>query len=141
MVDFASLSNIFCIFFRSHKGTGHFFRFSYDESPIQVQKGNAPPNAPEARFPILIRLQVQNAVADFLRASLIPVLRADIAASPTRYVHFALVGVPATRTAPNQFAVLLGDFNLAVPAADLTVIAFRVQFRVDDVVVDELHDG
>ena len=58
---------------------------------------------------------MQDPVADFLCAALIPILRADIAAGAPRNIHFALVGVAELRARPDQLAVLvLFDLNLAV---------------------------
>ena len=89
----------------------------------------------------MIELQVQDAVADLLRAALVPVLRADVAAGAPRDVHLGLVGVAALRAGPDQLAVrVLLDLNLAVEAADLAIVGLRVQFSVHDVLVDELHD-
>ena len=71
---------------------------------------------------------MQHALADFLRAALIPELSSDIAAGTARNVHFALILVAAVGADPHQLAVLiLFDGNLAVKAADLTVIALGVQ--------------
>ncbi len=55
----------------------------------------------------MIELQVQDAVADLLRAALVPVLRADVAAGAPRDVHLGLVGVAALRARPDQLTVLV----------------------------------
>ena len=81
---------------------------------------------------------MQNPVADFLRSSLIPELRTNIAAGAACDIHPALVGVAALRAAPDQFAgVILDNLDFAVETALLAVIALRIQFRIHDVVVDE----
>ena len=84
-------------------------------------------------------LQVQDPVANLLGAALVPELGADVAAGTAGHIHLALVGVAALGALPDQLAVFLGDLDLTVPAADLTVVALGVQLGVDDVVVDELH--
>ena len=84
-------------------------------------------------------LQVQDPVTNFLGAALVPELGADVAAGTAGHIHLALVGVAALGASPDQLAVFLHDLDLAVPAADLAVVALGVQLGVDDVVVDELH--
>ena len=83
---------------------------------------------------------MQHAVLDLLRAALIPELGADVAAGAAGDVHLVLIGVAALGAFPDELAVFLNDLDLAVPAADLAVVALGVQLGVDDVVVDELHD-
>ena len=70
------------------------------------------------------RLQMQHAVLDLLRAALIPELGADIAAGAAGNVQLVLVAVAALGALPHQLAVILHDLDLAVIAADLTVIGF-----------------
>ena len=85
---------------------------------------------------------VQHALLDLLRAALVPVLGADVAAGAARDVHLVLVRVAAVRALPDELAVVvLHHLDLAVEAAHLAVVALRVQLGVHDVVVDELHDG
>ena len=85
---------------------------------------------------------MQDALFDFLGAALVPVLGADVAARAARDVHRVLIGVAALGALPHELAVLvLDDLDLAVPTALLAVVALRVQLRVHDVVVDELHHG
>ena len=82
---------------------------------------------------------MQHAVADLLGAALVPELGADVAAGSSGHVHLVLVGVAALGADPYQLAVVLLDLDLAVIAADLTVVGLGVQLGVHDVVVDELH--
>ena len=82
---------------------------------------------------------MQHAIPDLLRPSLVPELATNVAAGPAGHVHLRLVHVAALRTAPFEFAVLIHDLNLAIPAALLAVVAFGIQLGIDDVVVDELH--
>ena len=87
---------------------------------------------------------MQHAVLDLLRAALIPELGADIATGAAGNVQLVLVAVAALGALPHQLAVILHDLDLAVIAADLTVIRLGVQLRIHDVVIDELqhtYDG
>ena len=84
-------------------------------------------------------LQMQYPVPDFLSPALIPELGADIAAGAAGHVHLVLIRVAALGAFPDQLAVVLHDLDLAVPTADLTIVALGVQLSVNDVVVDELH--
>ena len=83
---------------------------------------------------------MQHAVLDLGGAALVPELGADVAAGAAGNVQLVLVAVVALGALPNQLAVLLHDLDLAVVAADLTVIALGVQLGVHDVLVDKLHD-
>ena len=84
---------------------------------------------------------MQNPILDLLSTSLVPELGADVAAGTAGDVHLGLVGVAALRADPDELAVrVFLDLDLAVEAADLTVIRLRVEFGVHDVVIDELHD-
>ena len=83
---------------------------------------------------------MNKALTYFLRSSLIPKLRADVAARSACNIHLVLVSVSAVRTLPNQLAVLLYDIDLSVPTANLAVVRFCIQFGIDDVVVDETDD-
>ena len=82
---------------------------------------------------------MQHSVLDLLGTALVPELGADVAAGPPGYVHLILVPVVAVGALPHQLAVVLHDLDLAVKAADLTVIALGVQLGIHDVVVNELH--
>ena len=89
---------------------------------------------------------MKHPLADFLRASLIPVLRADISACAPCDIHFALVAVSAFRTAPNKFSVgVFDDFDFTVKTALLAIVAFRIKLGIHYVVVDvsdyEKHCG
>ena len=75
---------------------------------------------------VLVFLQVQNPILDLLGASLVPELGADVAAGSSGHVHLVLVGVAALGADPYQLAVVLLDLDLAVVAADLTVVGFCV---------------
>ena len=84
---------------------------------------------------------MQDAVLDFLRAALIPELGADIPAGSTGNMHLALVAVAAIGAFPNEFAgFVFDDFDFAGIAAILAKVAFGVELRVDDRVVDMFHD-
>ena len=74
----------------------------------------------------------------FLGSSLVPELRAYIAARASCDVHFVLVAVAAIGTLPHKLAVRFLYLYFAVEAANLAVIAFRVKLRIHDVVVYEL---
>ena len=82
---------------------------------------------------------MQNPVLDFLGTALIPILGADVAAGTAGHIHFTLVGIAALGTLPNQLAVIFGNFDLAVEAAALAVVALGVQFGVNDVLIHILH--
>ena len=81
---------------------------------------------------------MQNAIPNFLRPPLVPELTTNVAAGSPRHVHFGLIHVTALRAAPHEFSIFLHDFNLAVPAAALAVVALGVQLGIDDIIVDEL---
>ena len=77
---------------------------------------------------------------DLLGTSLIPVLGTDVAAGTSCNVHLGLIAVVTVGALPNELAVLVvGDLDLTVEAAHLTVVALGVELGVHDVVVDELH--
>ena len=83
---------------------------------------------------------MEDSFLDLLGASLIPVLRTDIATSTSCNVHLGLIAVVTMGALPNKLAVLIvGDFNLTVEATYLTVVALGVELRVHNVIVDELH--
>lgn len=74
---------------------------------------------------------MKNAVANLFRASLIPELGSDVTAGTARYVEIALVGVAAIRALPDMLAILvIDDFDLAVVAALLAVVALDVNLRI-----------
>ena len=75
-----------------------------------------------------------------LSASLIPELRADIAAGTARNVELGLVAVVALRTLPDELAVVIYDLYLAVVAAALAVVALGIQLGVHYVVIDKSDD-
>lgn len=83
---------------------------------------------------------MQNSLFDLLRAALVPVLCADVAAGATGHVHGFLVVVAAVRAFPDQLVVLVfNNLNLAGVAAFLAVVGFGVQLGVEDCVVDVTH--
>ena len=50
--------------------------------------------------------------------------------------------VSAVRALPDQLTgLILDDLDLAIVTTTLTVIALRVQLRIHDIVIDELHHG
>ena len=83
---------------------------------------------------------MQHPFLNFLHSALVPIVCADVAAGAPGHVHLALVSVVAVGALPHQLAVVLYNLDLAVPAADLTVVALGVELGVHDVLVDELHD-
>ena len=73
-------------------------------------------------------------------ASLIPILRTDIAAGTSCNVHLSLIAVVTVGTLPNELAVLIIDnFDLSVISAYLAVVALGIKLGVHNVVIDELH--
>lgn len=82
---------------------------------------------------------MQHALPDFLGSALVPELASDIATCTPGDIHGPLVGVAAVGALPDQLAILFHNFNLAIPTAFLAIIALRIQFGVDDVVVYEPH--
>ena len=70
---------------------------------------------------------MEDTVADFFRATLVPELGADVAAGTPGHIHLVLVRVAAHRAFPHQLAVIFDNLNLAVVAADLAVVALAVQ--------------
>ena len=83
---------------------------------------------------------MENPIFDFLRSALIPILGPNIAAGPSGHIHFALIPVAALGAFPNQLSVIFLDLDFAVEAAYLAVVRLGIQFRVHDVLIDELHD-
>lgn len=84
---------------------------------------------------------MQDAVLDFLCTALIPELGADISTGSTGNMHLALVAVAAIGAFPNEFAgFVFYDFDFAGITAILAKVALGVELRVDDRVVDMLHD-
>jgi len=82
---------------------------------------------------------MQYAFTDFLSASLVPELGADIAAGAACDIHFILIGISAFRTRPDQLSVILANFNFSIPTAYLTVVALSVQLGIHNIVIYELH--
>ena len=83
---------------------------------------------------------MKHPLLDLLSASLVPELRADVAASPSRDIHLILIAVAAVGALPEELAALLNDRDLAVVAAYLAVVALCVELCVHDVVVNKPHD-
>ena len=52
---------------------------------------------------------MQYPLLDLLCTALIPELGSDIAAGPSRHIHFILIRIPAIGTFPDQFAVRIGN--------------------------------
>ena len=70
---------------------------------------------------------MKHALANLLRAALIPELGANVSAGPAGNAHFILITVTAFRAFPDQFAiVILFDQNFPIITADVTVIAFGI---------------
>ena len=75
---------------------------------------------------MIVQLQVQHTVFDFLGSSLIPVLCADVAAGAPCHIHLALVSIATLGAYPDQLAVILLNLNFAVIATFLAEIRFGV---------------
>ena len=87
-------------------------------------------------------LQVKDTVTDFLSSSLVPELCSDVSAGTAGNGHLILIVVSAVRALPDQLTgLILDDLDLAIVTTTLTVIALRVQLRIHDIVIDELHHG
>ncbi len=85
-------------------------------------------------------LQVKDTVTDFLSSSLVPELGSDVSAGTAGNGHLVLIAVSAVRALPDQLAgLILDNLDLSVVATALAVIALRVQLRIHDVIIDELH--
>ena len=82
---------------------------------------------------------MKHSILDFLGSSLVPVLGADVATGAAGNIHLGLVGIAALRAGPDQLAVILTNLDLAVEAAALAVVRLGVQFCIDDVIIDKLH--
>ena len=82
---------------------------------------------------------MQYALLNFLRSALIPVLRSDITAGASCNIHFGLVGIAAFRAFPDELAVLFNYLNFYVIAAFLTLVGFRIQLCIHDIVIDKFH--
>ena len=78
---------------------------------------------------------------NFLRSSLVPELCANVTAGASGNVHFVLIAIITFRTAPNKFAVFLFNLNFAVVSANLTMVAFGVEFGIHNVIVNKLHNA
>ena len=70
---------------------------------------------------------MQHALFNFLRSALIPKLRANVAAGTSCHVHLVLITIAAAGAGPYQLTVILLDLDLAVPAANLAVIALGIR--------------
>ena len=84
---------------------------------------------------------MHHSVTNLLRAPLVPEITSDVSAGASRDIHFVLVTITTVRTFPykSMCCFILHDLDLAVIAADLTVIGFGVQLSIHDIVIDELH--
>ena len=83
---------------------------------------------------------MKHALANLLRAALIPELRTNVAAGSAGNIHLVLVAISAVRAFPNELSAIFDNLNFAVIAADLTVIALCVQFGIHDIVIYKPHD-
>ena len=82
---------------------------------------------------------MQDSVLDFLGSALVPVLGTDVAAGTAGNIHLALVVIATLGTYPFQLTIPVLDLDLTIETADLAVVGLGVQLRIDDVVVNELH--
>ena len=85
---------------------------------------------------------MQNALFNFLSASLIPVLCSDVATCSAGNIHFCLVCVSAVWTLPDQFSVSICDnANFASVTAFLATVGFCIQLRIHYVFVNVLEQS
>lgn len=83
---------------------------------------------------------MQNTLSYLLCSSLIPELRADIAACSSCDIKRILVPVMAVRAFPYKLSAILNYLYLSVKAALLAVIALGVKLGIHDVVIYELKN-
>ena len=87
-------------------------------------------------------LQMENALLDFLGASLVPVLCSDVSACTAGDIHCCLVCIAAVRALPDKLAVpVLLDLDFTGVTASLAEVALCVELGVHDVVVDVLEQS
>lgn len=80
---------------------------------------------------------MQYASLDFLGLSLVPEIFTQITAGPARDVHFLMIFIVAIGALP---LIIIVNDNLAVPPADMAIVALGIEFRILNVVVDETYD-
>ena len=71
--------------------------------------------------------QMKHALANLLRAALIPELRTNVAAGSAGNIHLVLVAISAVRAFPNELSAIFDNLNFAVIAADLAIIRLGIQ--------------
>ena len=90
--------------------------------------------------PFVLNSQVGYTLGNFLGFPDVPPLFAQVAAGPPHDSHPVPVPVVALGALPGGIAILIRhNLDLAVEAALVAVVALRVELRIHDVVVDELH--
>ena len=84
---------------------------------------------------------MQYSFFNFLCSALIPELCSYVSAGTAGNIHFILIGVAAVRTPPNKLSVVVFlDFNFAVIAAHMAVIALCVELGIHYVIIDKAHN-
>ena len=83
---------------------------------------------------------MQYPLCNLLRPALIEKVSAQVSADPSADVHALLIPIAAIRALPQELSILFHDLDFPVISAHLTLVRFRVQLRIHDVVVDEPHD-
>ena len=83
---------------------------------------------------------MEHTVGDFCRSALVEEIGSQVTADAPAHIHPVLIPVAAVGAFPDKLAVILHDTDFPVITTDLTVIRFRVQLGIHDVVVDEPHD-
>lgn len=87
-------------------------------------------------------LQMENALLDFLGASLVPVLCSDVSACTAGDIHCCLVCIAAVRALPDKFLVhIFFDFDFTGVAAFLAEVALCIELGIHYVVVDVLEQS
>ena len=76
----------------------------------------------EKNFRLFFVSQMKHALANLLRAALIPELRTNVAAGSAGNIHLVLVAISAVRAFPNELSAIFDNLNFAVIAADLAII-------------------
>ena len=87
-----------------------------------------------------MRLQVQNAVFNLFRTTLVPELRTNVAAGSARNIKLALIAIGAAWALPYQLTIgIFDNLDLAIIGALLAVVALRIELGIHDVIVNETH--
>ena len=83
---------------------------------------------------------MQHTFLNLLSSSLVPELGPDVTAGPPGHTHGILVMIFAIWAFPNQFAALIcHDLHFPIITASAAVIAFRIQLRIHNILINMLH--